>query len=122
MARDRKLTTFNQVANINKNNNVNNDVNKNNNDDTYINKNNDVNVNDDLMGALKSLADNSKRKGTGAMSKPTGIYFEENVLTVLKKLSKNGGRGSQSKIVNDATKAAFIQAGLLDSEGNIKND
>jgi hypothetical protein len=116
----RKLTRFDDVANVNKNNNDNVDVNNNVNNNEDINENNDINTNEsDLVGSLRLLADTkSKKKGKESM-KPTGIYFEENVLTVLKNLASNGGRGAQSKIVNDATKDAFIQAGLMDREGNI---
>lgn len=118
----RKLTGFSDLASSKKkdNVNVNNDVNNNDdvNNDDNVNINNNVNVESELVGSLKSLADESKKKGKDNM-KPTGIYFDTNVLTVLKKLAKNGGRGAQSKIVNDATKEAFIQAGLLDKDGNI---
>lgn len=124
----RSLTSFNDLASPkkkkveteppkkettdnNKNVNVNDDINKD------ININNDVNNNEiDLMGQLKALADKGKKKSSD-VGKPTGIYFEEDVLSVLKHLAKNGGRGAQSRIVNDATKAAFIQAGFLDKNG-----
>ncbi len=122
----RSLTSFNDLAtskkanvktespkkgNTDNNVNVNDDINKD------INVNNDVNNNEsDLMGQLKALADKGKKKNSD-VGKPTGIYFEEDVLSVLKQLAKNGGRGAQSRIVNDATKAAFIQAGFLDKNG-----
>ncbi|MHC8523996.1 hypothetical protein ACPJHQ_26100 [Rossellomorea sp. H39__3] len=124
----RSLTSFNDLASPkktkvqteppkkettdnNKNVNINDDINKD------ININNDVNNNEsDLMGQLKALADKGKKKSSD-VGKPTGIYFEEDVLSVLKQLAKNGGRGAQSRIVNDATKAAFIQAGFLDKNG-----
>ncbi|WP_430508384.1 hypothetical protein [Rossellomorea marisflavi] len=122
----RSLTSFNDLAtskkanvktespkkeNTDNNVNVNDDINKD------ININNDVNNNEsDLMGQLKALADKGKKKSSD-VGKPTGIYFEEDVLSVLKQLAKNGGRGAQSRIVNDATKAAFIQAGFLDKNG-----
>jgi hypothetical protein len=126
----RSLTSFNDLAtskkanvktespkkeNTDNNVNVNDDINKDINKD--ININNDVNNNEsDLMGQLKALADKGKKKSSD-VGKPTGIYFEEDVLSVLKQLAKNGGRGAQSRIVNDATKAAFIQAGFLDKNG-----
>jgi hypothetical protein len=123
----KKLTTFSDLArtkkpddnvNVNDNIDINDNENNNVNDDVNININDNVNAESDFVGSLKSLADKSKKKGKDNM-KPTGIYFEKNVLSVLKELATNGGRGAQSKIVNDATKEAFIQAGLLDKDGNI---
>ncbi|QHE63946.1 hypothetical protein FHE72_23430 (plasmid) [Rossellomorea vietnamensis] len=129
----KKLTTFSNLASTKKNEdnnnvNVNDNVDvKSTNDDVQnsfdenvdINKNINVNNNnEDFYGSLKSLAGKSTTKGNDKI-KPTGIYFEKNVLKALKKLASNGGRGAQSKIVNDATKEAFIQAGILDKEGNL---
>lgn len=135
----KKLTTFSNLAstkknednnnvNVNDNNNDNNNVDVNSSKDDVqnsfdenvdINKNVNVNNNnEDFYGSLKSLAGKNTSKGKDKI-KPTGIYFEENVLKALKKLASNGGRGAQSKIVNDATKEAFIQAGILDKEGNL---
>jgi hypothetical protein len=127
----KKLTTFSDLAstkkpdnNVNINDNDNVDVNEQKSDsDENVDVNTNVNVNNndndkDFYGSLKSLADKSTKKGKDNM-KPTGIYFEDNVLKALKKLASKGGRGAQSKIVNDATKEAFIQAGILDKEGNL---
>jgi gentisate 1,2-dioxygenase len=117
MARkDRSLAGFNDFANVNENTNVNNDDN----DNKNINVNNNINENKeekepDYLNAIKDIVEKKPKKDM----KPTGIYFDENVLKVLDSLAKKGGRGAKSRIVNDATKAAFIQAGLLDEDGNI---
>lgn len=42
-----------------------------------------------------------------------GVYLEPDVANVLRWLGKKGGRGSQSKIINDLLKIAFIEKGLL---------
>ncbi|NKI24230.1 hypothetical protein HFN20_23965 [Paenibacillus dendritiformis] len=83
--------------NENKNDNINNAENR--------NDNNNINVFDD--GILSSITKQP------ANQKPTGIYFESDVLEKLQELTKGRGRGAQGKLVNDVVKRYFIEKGFL---------
>jgi hypothetical protein len=96
-------------VNVNKNDNVNVDVNKNDNDNVNVNNNVDVNVNNDFLNDL--VKEKPKKKSDSLTN--SGIYFEEEVYKILMGLAKKGGRGAKSKIVNDALKVAFKNAGLM---------
>lgn len=113
-AKKRSIASFSDLAEVNDNNNRNNNiniddnVNKNENDNENNNKNIDVNVNsNDVDDILSSITK------TPANKKPTGIYFESDVLEVLQNLTKKLGRGAQSKLVNDVVKKYFIEKGFL---------
>ncbi|MGE6756248.1 hypothetical protein ACQKFO_22935 [Rossellomorea sp. NPDC071047] len=122
----RKLAGFNDLAsrkeNINDNVNINKGEASGKDTEPYkVNEN--INVNDnindkDSLEFVRSLAEKPKKKAKDPI-KPTGIYFNENNLILLKRLSENGGRGTQSKIINLAAEEFFKKAGLMDEEGNI---
>lgn len=102
MSKKRKsLASFGEVANTN-----NNDVNDNDN----VNDNNNVNVNKENK---KSVIDEFLEVKPKKVMKPTGIYFDADVLRVLDELATKGGRGAKSKIVNDAVKKLFQEKNLL---------
>jgi len=93
----------NKSINTNDNINVNNDANENINDDVNINTS--VNTNDDINIILESNKKNEK-----IMS---GIYFEKEVAKQLDKLSKKGGRGTKSKLVNAAVKKMLQEQNMM---------
>lgn len=120
----RKLAGFNDLAS--RKENINDNVNINETDgksietekvNENINVNNNINDKDSLE-FVRSLKEKPKKKAKDPI-KPTGIYFNENNLILLKRLSENGGRGTQSKIINLAAEEFFKKAGLMDEEGNI---
>lgn len=131
MAKSRSLTDFNNVAIPKKdtkkesttpNNDINNNIDN--------NKNNNVNNNTTTPDSTKSngglsleqvnaLGKKNAKKKSDSDLKPSGIYFWPNNLALLDRLAKNGGRGTRSQIVNQATQEFFIKAGLMDEEGNI---
>lgn len=43
----------------------------------------------------------------------TGVYLQADVLKVLNRLAKKGGRGAKSRIVNDALRKVFEEKSLL---------
>lgn len=94
-----KNTSDNNYNNVykNKNDNANNTVNKNDNNNIIV-------YDDDILSSIMKQPANKK---------PTGIYFENDVLEKLKELTKGRGRGAQSKLVNDVLKRYFIQKGFL---------
>ena len=61
---------------------------------------------------LTNLIQGKAKKKNDALIN-TGIYFEPEVVEILNKLGKQVGRGAKSKIVNDAVKAVFKEAGLI---------
>lgn len=85
--------------------------------DDVANKNNDVNINvnvndnDGNKTAVKKLNEiiNVKKKEKVL----TGIYFDADVLAVLDRLAEQGGRGTKTKIVNEAVKKLFQEQGLM---------
>jgi len=87
-------------GNVNINVNINDDVNINNNE----------NVNNDFLNQL--VRTKPKKKSDSLIN--SGVYFEEEVFSILMDLAKKGGRGAKSRIVNDALKVAFKNAGLMD--------
>lgn len=91
MDRKRSIASFSDLAHID---NVNNNIN-------VIN-------NDDIMSRVVKAPTINK--------KPTGIYFDNNVLEVLHKVTKPHGRGAQSKLVNEVVKKYFIEKGFLTEE------
>lgn len=42
-----------------------------------------------------------------------GIYFDPDVKRILQEVTKSGGRGAQSKLVNEAVKKLFKESGLM---------
>jgi hypothetical protein len=122
----RKLSGFNDLAS--RKENINDNININKNEESAkkteadkvnenINVNNNINDKDSLE-FVRSLTEKPKKKAKDPI-KPTGIYFNKNNLILLKRLSENGGRGTQSKIMNLAAEEFFKKAGLMDEEGNI---
>jgi hypothetical protein len=122
----RKLAGFKDLAsrkeNINDNININeNETSGKKTEPDKVNDNINVNNNIDNKESLefvRSLSEKPKKKAKDQI-KPTGIYFNKNNLILLKRLSENGGRGTQSKIMNLAAEEFFQKAGLMDEEGNI---
>lgn len=129
----RSIASFSDVAkvendNINNNNNkdenVNNNINvSNNNNDNVNDNNNDIVYDNDNQNDAKNKNDNvnvddddilSSITKQPANKKPTGIYFENDVLEKLQELTKGRGRGAQSKLVNDVVKRYFIEKGFLE--------
>lgn len=100
MARkNQSLAQFDEVAIVN--NNIN------------VNKNEviDVNTREDVNDYLDKLAAGEIKKGSNLIL--TGVYLEPQVLNVLNKYAKLGGRGAKSKIVNDVLKSNFLEKGLM---------
>lgn len=95
----------NENKSDNNDNNVNENKNDNKNNDENRNDNNNINVyDDDILSSITKQPANKK---------PTGIYFESDVLEKLQELTKGRGRGAQSKLVNDVVKRYFIEKGFL---------
>lgn len=100
MARkNQSLAQFDEVAIVNNNINVN------------KNEVNDVNNRENVHDYLDKLAAGDIKKGSNLIL--TGVYLEPQVLNVLNKYAKLGGRGAKSKIVNDVLKSNFLEKGLL---------
>lgn len=72
----------------------------------------ETNVENENNKFLNNLIQGKGKKKNDALIN-TGIYFEPEVFDILNKLGKQGGRGAKSKIVNDAVKAVFKDAGLI---------
>lgn len=72
----------------------------------------ETNVENENNKFLNNLIQGKGKKKNDALIN-TGIYFEPEVFEILNKLGKQGGRGAKSKIVNDAVKAVFKDAGLI---------
>ena len=72
----------------------------------------ETNVENENNTFLNNLIQGKGKKKNDALIN-TGIYFEPEVVEILNKLGKQGGRGAKSKIVNDAVKAVFKDAGLI---------
>lgn len=89
-------------------NNINNNVNENINNNVNVNV--DINDNQNFLNDL--VSGKAKKKADTLIN--SGVYFEPEVYSILMTLAKRGGRGAKSKIVNDALKAAFKNAGLMD--------
>ncbi|MED4534218.1 hypothetical protein ABET51_15760 [Metabacillus fastidiosus] len=124
MARkNRSLASFGDVADTNIN--INNDVNEKDN----INGNEDINNgdfennivtdnindidsdNDHNNDYLDSLIEGTKKKSNQPVL--TGVYLQKDVLQVLDRLAKKGGKGAKSKIVNEALRKVFMEKDLL---------
>jgi len=88
--------------NTNDNNNVNNNDKDNINDD---NKDANISINDDINTILEANKKNEKIL--------VGIYFEKEVAKQLDKLSKKGGRGTKSKLVNAAVKKILQEQNMM---------
>lgn len=82
-----------------------NDINVNDN----VNNNENENINDDVD--IRKII--NKRTSTKPVKELVGIYFEPEVKRALDKLQKSEGRGAKSELVNDITKWALQQKGLL---------
>jgi UTP-glucose-1-phosphate uridylyltransferase len=89
------------------NENVNDNIN------VYINDNvdNNNNIDNDFLNQLVQKPAPKKKSDSLINS---GVYFEEDVFKILMDLSRKGGRGTKSRIVNDALKVAFKNAGLTE--------
>ncbi|MEK4120581.1 hypothetical protein NST44_30840 [Paenibacillus sp. FSL W8-0919] len=135
----RSIASFSDVAQVgNENDNTNKNDNKNIDENINVNNNNDVNENkngDNDNNVHENKNDNVNNAGNRndnnninvyddddilssitkqpANKKPTGIYFESDVLEKLQELTKGRGRGAQSKLVNDVVKRYFIEKGFL---------
>lgn len=131
MARkNRNLAGFGEVAKINDNKNINDNVsanvNKNNNDNANdtnnnavdindninknINTNVNVNNNDDGTDFIDQVMEGNKKKSTPTLM---GFYPEEDIAKTLNMLSKKGGRGTKTRIINEALRKLFNEKGLL---------
>lgn len=75
------------------------------NDDININPNNNENMDIHQIINKKNIGKTTKEL--------VGIYFEPEVKKALDKLQKAEGRGAKSELVNDITKWALQQKGLL---------
>ncbi|MEC2054201.1 hypothetical protein I6J18_00070 (plasmid) [Peribacillus psychrosaccharolyticus] len=82
------------------------------NDDITKERSQATNVENENNTFLNNLIQGKGKKKNDALIN-TGIYFEPEVVEILNKLGKQGGRGAKSKIVNDAVKAVFKEAGLI---------
>ncbi|MDQ0257962.1 hypothetical protein J2S74_005425 [Evansella vedderi] len=121
MARkDKSLSGFGDVAKINKNDDNNNKANANDdkkgdvNNNTKNNANNDVNVNVSEEGKgdyIDELLEGKKKKSDETVM--TGIYLEKDLADILARLAKKGGRGTKSKVVNEALRKVFQEKGIL---------
>lgn len=94
---------------------VNNDINEN----THKNINNNENVNINNIEDENNNTDVeihkiiNKKANSKSVKELVGIYFEPEVKKALDKLQKVEGRGAKSELVNDITKWALKQKGLL---------
>lgn len=117
MARkNRNLASFGDVADININNDINNKINNNENDKEIINVHNSEDINEynninDDTDYLDSLIEGTKKKSNQPVL--TGVYLQKDILQVLDRLAKKGGKGAKSKIVNEALRKLFIEKDLL---------
>ncbi|MDQ0164062.1 ribbon-helix-helix domain-containing protein [Aeribacillus alveayuensis] len=99
MARKNKnlATSFNNVARNDSNNDV-----------SYINNiNNNINKNNFVQSVI---GDNDSHEDKYVMR---GIYIEKDLAKVIDQLAKKGGRGTKSRIVNEALRKVFTESGLL---------
>jgi hypothetical protein len=96
---------------VTENNDVseNNDKNINNNDNVNINKIKDENNNTDVE--IHEII--NKKSNSKSVKELVGIYFEPEVKKALDKLQKAEGRGAKSELVNNITRWALKQKGLL---------
>lgn len=82
-------------------------------DDVASNNNINVNNNNVDKESEKDSISDLIRAGSKKKKVLTGIYFDEDVLAVLDRLSEQGGRGTKTRIVNDAVKKLFQEQGLM---------
>jgi hypothetical protein len=90
---------------------VNEDVNVNNNVNVDVNNHDNVHTEIPYLNRLANAATPPKKKLDSLIN--SGVYFEKEVFDILMDLAKKGGRGAKSRIVNDALKEAFKNAGLM---------
>jgi hypothetical protein len=83
------------------------EINKNVNDN--VNNNEDENINNDVD--IHHII--NKRANAKSVKELVGIYFDPEVKKALDKLQRAEGRGAKSELVNDITKWALQQKGLL---------
>lgn len=102
-----ELTGINDSNNVNVDDNdiINNDVNVN------INENINENVNESDTDYVDQLISGKKKKDNGLVLK--GIYFPKEVAREIDRLSKNGGKGAQSRLVTEAVVKLFKEKGIL---------
>lgn len=108
MARkDRNLASFADVAE---------DITTENNENSIIDNNNNVvkNNNDNKKDLLDDLLGGKKKPVKNVW---TGVYLKPEIAAVLDKVSKKGGKGAKSDIVNESLRQLFVAKGLL-KEGN----
>lgn len=72
---------------------------------------NNININNNVSEDIYEII--NKKSGTKSVKELVGIYFEPEVKRALDKLQKAEGRGAKSELVNDITKWALQQKGLL---------
>lgn len=109
---DKAINSINTKTNTN--NNVNTNTNTNNTNDNVntevdANNDNDINTNASTNDDINSILESNK-KNEKVMA---GIYFEKEVAKQLDKLSKKGGRGTKSKLVNAAVKKMLQEQNML---------
>ncbi|GIN93279.1 hypothetical protein J22TS1_43300 [Siminovitchia terrae] len=104
--KNRHIAGFDDVANRESNNNINEKVIVN------INENNNF-KNDDkenIDPIDKIINDNKKKEKTHILK---GIYFEREVAAAIDRLGRTGGRGIKSQVVNEAVKQVFKEKGWM---------
>lgn len=110
---DNKNNNITDTTNVNVNDNVNDDnnieLNDNKNNNVVANNNNSINKNDSI-DFINELLNIQGHKDKYAMR---GIYIEKDLASVLDMLGKKGGRGTKSKIVNEALRKVFSESGLI---------
>ncbi len=115
MARkERNLASFGDMASENsvvENNEIKNAiVNKNKN---VVRDNNDIIVNNDNKNedVFDRLLEGKKKKQPKKVW--TGVYLKPDIAQVLEILSKKGGKGAKSEIVNESLRRVFTEKGLM---------
>lgn len=106
MARkERNLASFSAVASED------NIVVKEDKNDMIINNDVDVINNDDGEDIFDQLIDGKKKKQVKNVW--TGVYLKPEIAKVLEQLSKRGGKGAKSEIVNESLRRVFSKKGLI---------
>jgi hypothetical protein len=114
---ENKNNNKNNIDNVNnnENDNVNNDISNTTDSNNNSKENNgsteNTNVQESKHDYLDKLLEGNVKKNE--RGKVTGIYLQEDVSQILNRLSKKGGRGAKSKIVNESLRSVFKDKGLL---------
>jgi hypothetical protein len=91
--------------------NTNGNIDNNNNNSDNVNVNNIKNENNNTDVEIHEII--NKKANSKSVKELVGIYFEPEVKKALDKLQKAEGRGAKSELVNDITKWALKQKGLI---------